>query len=141
MGIASLVCTVYVICVNYYYTKKLMPIVKIKYKFFDLQKIKKTISSGIWNSVNQLGNILSTGLDLFITNLFVGSGPMGMCLCLKLFLCMYNHCLLQYQVFFLHSLLLVLRKKIKWVWKAVGSSNEDNGTFCEHSNCNYYFLW
>lgn len=77
VGIASLVCTVYVICVNYYYTKKLMPIVKIKYKFFDLQKIKELISSGIWNSVNQLGNILSTGLDLFITNLFVGSGPMG----------------------------------------------------------------
>lgn len=55
----------------------LMPMVEIKKKYFDFMKIKELVAAGIWNSVAQLGNILSTGLDLLITNLFVGAGPMG----------------------------------------------------------------
>lgn len=77
VGVASLACTLYVICVNVFYTKKLMPMVKIRCKYFDLTKIIELVTSGVWNSISQLGNILSTGLDLLITNLFVGASPMG----------------------------------------------------------------
>lgn len=77
VGLASLVCGLYVMCINVYYTKKLMPFVEIKKSYFDFQKIKELIISGVWNSISQLGSILSTGLDLLITNLFVGAGPMG----------------------------------------------------------------
>lgn len=77
VGLASLICALYIICVNIYYTKKLMPMVKIRKKYFDFRKIRELISSGIWNSASQLGNVLSTGLDLLITNLLVGAGPMG----------------------------------------------------------------
>jgi len=77
VGLASLICALYVICINVYYTKKLMPFVEIKRKYFDFAKIKELVVSGVWNSISQLGSILSTGLDLLITNLFVGAGPMG----------------------------------------------------------------
>ena len=77
VGMASLVCVLYVMIINIYYTKMLMPMVEIKKKYFDFMKIKELVAAGIWNSVAQLGNILSTGLDLLITNLFVGAGPMG----------------------------------------------------------------
>lgn len=77
VGLATFISGVYVIFVNMYYTKKLIPMVKIQKKYFDFSKIKELVSAGIWNSVAQLGNVLSTGLDLLITNLFVGAGPMG----------------------------------------------------------------
>lgn len=77
VGFTSLVCALYVICINMYYTKKLLPFVEIRKKYFDFGKIKELVISGIWNSISQLGSILSTGLDLLITNLFVGAGPMG----------------------------------------------------------------
>jgi len=35
------------------------------------------ITSGIWNTINQCGNLLMTGFDLLITNLFLGPTPMG----------------------------------------------------------------
>ncbi len=77
VGLASLLSGVYVVIVNMFYTKKLMPMVKIRRKHFDFAKIKELVASGIWNSIAQLGNVLFTGLDLLITNLFVGAESMG----------------------------------------------------------------
>ena len=77
VGLASFICAIYVIIVNMYYTRKLLPFVEIKRKYFDFAKVKELVASGVWNSVSQLGNVLSTGLDLLITNLFVGAAPMG----------------------------------------------------------------
>ena len=39
--------------------------------------VRDLTSSGIWNTVNQCGNILTTGLDLLFANWFVGASPMG----------------------------------------------------------------
>ena len=35
------------------------------------------LSSGIWNSITQLSNLLTNQLDLLITNLFIGAATMG----------------------------------------------------------------
>ncbi len=77
LGISTLVCGLYVIAINFYYTKKLLPTVKIKKQYLDLGKIKTLIMSGMWNSISKLSGTLSTGLDLLITNLFVGVSAMG----------------------------------------------------------------
>jgi O-antigen/teichoic acid export membrane protein len=77
IGLASVVCTVYVIIANIFYTKKLLAQVKVSKKYFDIQAIKTLISSGIWNSFSKLSSILSSGLNLFITNIFVGASAMG----------------------------------------------------------------
>ena len=77
LGFAAFICGMYVVFMNIYYTKKLLPEVKIKKKYFDFKMVVELITSGIWNSVNKLSGILSNGLDLLITNLFVTSQAMG----------------------------------------------------------------
>ena len=57
--------------------KKILSDISFNVKAFDIKTIIKLISSGIWNTINQGGAILMTGLDLLIANLLIGSGPMG----------------------------------------------------------------
>lgn len=77
LGFSTLVCSIYVILFNIYYTKKFMPYITVSKGDFDFKKVKTLIVSGIWNSVSKIGSLLSTGLDLLITNLFAGPSSMG----------------------------------------------------------------
>lgn len=77
LGLSTLLCGLFVIATNVYYTKKLLPFVEIKKKYIDFSKIKELISSGIWNSLTKLSGVLASGLDLLIANLFVGAAAMG----------------------------------------------------------------
>lgn len=77
IGLAALASTSLISWYNYFYTKKLLPNIKIDKKHFDFSKLKELIASGIWNTVTKLGSILSSGLDLLITNKFVGATAMG----------------------------------------------------------------
>ena len=77
VAIASLVCTIYIAIYNWYYHKKLLPELRIKRKYYNWKYVKELIFSGIWNTINQTGQILLSGLDLLIANLFVGATPMG----------------------------------------------------------------
>lgn len=54
-------------------TKKLMPEVKVKPKFFRKNLVKELVGTGIWNSVNQVNTILLNGLDLIMANVLVSS--------------------------------------------------------------------
>ena len=40
--------------------------------------LQELLSSGIWNTVSSLGHILTSGIDLLVTNLFVNATAMGM---------------------------------------------------------------
>ncbi|WP_270761461.1 lipopolysaccharide biosynthesis protein [Gemmiger qucibialis] len=42
-----------------------------------MDSVKELVSSGIWNSINNLGNVLNSGLDLIITNLMLTATAMG----------------------------------------------------------------
>lgn len=77
VGLASLISGSYVVCTNVYYTKKLLPFIKIEKKYYDFNKIKTLVASGVWNTVSKISGIISTGLDLLITNLFVDATAMG----------------------------------------------------------------
>ncbi len=77
IGVASVICTIYSIAVNIYYTRKLLPQMTIKTTYFNWSKIKELLVSGVWNSITQLSSILANGLDLLITNLFVSAAAMG----------------------------------------------------------------
>ncbi len=77
VGIALLAMGINNLISNIIYKKKLVPDLKIKKKYFDFKYIKELISSGIWNSISKLSSILSSGLDLLITNIFVNSVAMG----------------------------------------------------------------
>lgn len=77
IGLVTLICTVFIGCYNIYYKKTLLPQIKIKKKYFDLTIIKELLISGSWNVVTKLGQILSDGLDLLISNLFIDAASMG----------------------------------------------------------------
>lgn len=77
VGVATLVVGLYSLLANMYFTKKYLPEIKIKRNFVSKEKIGILISSGIWNSLTKLSNVLTDGLDLLITNLFIGPTMMG----------------------------------------------------------------
>lgn len=52
-------------------TKKLMPEIKIKPKFFRKNLVKELVGIGVWNSVNQVNTILLNGLDVLMANVLV----------------------------------------------------------------------
>lgn len=56
---------------------RLLPEVRFSFWAFSAAAVRSLTSSGIWNTVNQCGNMLMTGLDLLLANWFVGAGPMG----------------------------------------------------------------
>lgn len=77
LGITSLMVGVYCAVYYYYYIRKLTPYLHIKKKYFDFKAIVELVSSGVWNLINRLGQILTDGLDLLITNIFIDATSMG----------------------------------------------------------------
>ena len=71
VGVGLLLSNIYMISRNRCYKKTLLPQVKISRHYFEWKSVKELLSVGIWNSINQLTNMLMTGLDLVIANLFI----------------------------------------------------------------------
>lgn len=72
-----LVVTLYSCGANLYYTKKMMPEITLNREYVKKNAIKSLLSSGIWNSVNELSTVLLTTLDLLLANLLAGSIASG----------------------------------------------------------------
>lgn len=77
IGLVNLAVIIYILLTNIHYTKKLLPNIKISKKFFKIEAVKELLSSGVWNSINQLSIVLLTGLDLLIANMFIGVAAAG----------------------------------------------------------------
>lgn len=56
---------------------KILKDIKFDKHNFDWKSVKILISSGIWNTINQSGNILMTGFDLLVANIFISPVQMG----------------------------------------------------------------
>ncbi len=76
-GLITLLSTAFIQLLNIYYKNKLIPEIELKNAKVEYKKIKTLISSGIWNSITRIGNILSEGLDLLLANLYIGPEEMG----------------------------------------------------------------
>ncbi|MEA5007117.1 MATE family efflux transporter [Clostridium tyrobutyricum] len=77
VGLASCICSVVTLFIYIVLTRKLVPSLKLKTHYFDLKIIMQLLSSGIWNTITRLSQILSDGLDLLISNLWVSTFAMG----------------------------------------------------------------
>lgn len=77
MAIGGLVSTAFVIVFNLHYHRKLTPDLIYDSHSFDWAAVRKVIAAGIWNSLTKLSQIFSSGLDLLVTNIFIGSTEMG----------------------------------------------------------------
>lgn len=78
VGLATIAGNLTTIIGNYWCKKKLLPEVKISRKYYNKKYIKQLLVVGVWNSLNRLQQVLYTGLDLLLTNLFVDSVQMGL---------------------------------------------------------------
>lgn len=77
LGISALLYTCYVGYTNYRYTIRLTPELYIAIRNFDWLSVKELITSGAWNLLSKLSDILSQGFDLLLANLFIGATAMG----------------------------------------------------------------
>ena len=77
MAVGSLAAAAVNLYMNLYFTKKLTPELKVHKNDFSFAKVKKLLSSGIWNSINNIGNLLNSGLDLLVCNKFLSGIVMG----------------------------------------------------------------
>lgn len=77
VALGGLAATIFAVVYNVLYTKKLTPELKFHFSDFEWRKLFRVLSSGIWNSITKLSQIFSSGLDLVVTNLFIGSTEMG----------------------------------------------------------------
>lgn len=57
--------------------KRNAPELPLNIRKFSLKAVKELFLSGIWNSINSVGNLLNSGLDLWITNLTLPPTAMG----------------------------------------------------------------
>lgn len=77
VGIATLSTALVVFIGSYLIKKHYLSGFKVEKQFFDINSIKTLTSNGIWNSLNNVGNVLNSGLDLLITNLMLTTVGMG----------------------------------------------------------------
>lgn len=59
-------------------TRKLLPDLRIKISFARLSTAKELVVSGVWNSLDSLNSILTSGLDLAMANWLLGGQVMGL---------------------------------------------------------------
>lgn len=76
-GISAIIATGFIVITNRILTKRLLPDFKINKSLYNIKYVKKLISSGGWNLLSALGEILSTGFDLLLANLFISAIAMG----------------------------------------------------------------
>lgn len=60
-----------------YLAKRLIPDLHIEQKYFNRQLVLDTLKVGVWNSVNQLGDLLLSSSDLIMANLLLGESASG----------------------------------------------------------------
>ncbi len=77
VAIASTVMCCVSISMDYWFYKMLIPELKINLRNVGFGKIKELISSGIWNSISQCGNLLLEGVDILITSIFINPVAVG----------------------------------------------------------------
>lgn len=77
VGIGSLSAAAVLLLGNCIITKKCTPELRIKRESMSFSYIKNLVGNGIWNSINQLGNVLNSGLDLLISNLMLSPFATG----------------------------------------------------------------
>ncbi len=77
VGIVSLVVACITVVFQIVFTKKLLPDMQIRKKYVNFGAIKEVLSSGIWNSINQIGIVLLSTVGLLLCNKLYGASAGG----------------------------------------------------------------
>lgn len=76
-GVGLLAAGAVVLAGNLYIFTRYTPDLRFSFRYFDAGRLAGLVKNGIWNSVNQLGNALNSGLDLVVANLLLNPLAMG----------------------------------------------------------------
>lgn len=77
LAVGALISSTFVFISTLYMSASITPELKFSFNKFDIKKLKELLNSGIWSSFSALNNILLTGMDLFICNIFLGANITG----------------------------------------------------------------
>lgn len=77
IGMAALIVTTVKAILQYVIKKKLLPELKVDYKMVDIKLVVQLVSTGIWNTIQGLGQILLDGLDTLISNILINPVAMN----------------------------------------------------------------
>ena len=77
IGLAVFVASIYNAFFAFVISKKLIPEYKISLSNYSVQAIKELISSGVWNSVNNIGGLLSMSLIIVLANILIDEKASG----------------------------------------------------------------
>ena len=77
VSLTGILLTIISVPVFYKIKKQVLPELTFKIQYFNLRAVAQLVTSGIWNTINQCGHILMTGLDLLMSNLFINPIQMG----------------------------------------------------------------
>lgn len=78
MSLSAMLASVVYIFVNIHYKRVLIPDIKFApRRYYSFSKVRELVSSGIWNSLNMLSNIITVHVDLLITNIFINAATVG----------------------------------------------------------------
>lgn len=77
VGIAYLGQYSIIFLLGYWVKQRYLGAVRISKEYFSYNKLKRLLLNGVWNSINQIGNVLNSGLDLIVANWFLVAELMG----------------------------------------------------------------
>lgn len=77
VSLVGLILSILIVPIFYIVKRKVLPEIKFNIVYFDVKIVWEMLSSGFWNTVNQCGNLLMTGFDLLLSNLFIDPIQMG----------------------------------------------------------------
>lgn len=77
VGLAGIAAALYLLIINLRLTKKLTPDLRFHSELCSMKAVRELVSAGIWNSLNNFGNVLNSGLDLLITNIMIDAVVLG----------------------------------------------------------------
>lgn len=77
IGLTGFVVTIFTVISNQIIKNKILPEFTLKKEYIKLKLVVELVASGIWNTIQKLGQILLDGLDIIISNIFINSAAMN----------------------------------------------------------------
>lgn len=77
IGVVALILSTLVCFIHIIVNRRLLPEMSFHISYLNGSAIKTILSSGIWNSINQLGAVLISSISLFMCNVLLGANAAG----------------------------------------------------------------
>lgn len=77
VGVVAFIVAISEFLFQRFYFKRLLPEIKISQRYFSVSHVKTVLSSGCWNSVNSIGNLLLVSSSLIMANILYGAASGG----------------------------------------------------------------